>query len=227
MSNIGIALHFGDPRPGTALPAPAMFDAVRRAGFEYVQWRWTPGQDCEALRSALDAAGLKAIAGHAPLDDLEHADAISAWHALGAPDAAVDEDPAAPRPGDPAWEGYARRLRALAEAYEAAGLRLGYCPAPGRDAAAAHALAEFLLAEFDTAALVKAGCDPAEELRRSAGRAAILRLNPGAGDFDWGALFDAAEEADVEWYCRCVAPRAAEAFAAECAEAYQHLVESA
>ena len=213
MSNIGFAIHLPAPPRGPAIDArPALLTQIHEAGFRFVTWERSPACDPQQVRALLDDAGLKAVAG---CDTLAHFEedtgaALDFWAAIGAPDIALTGfDGAAPE----GWPTHARLLAALARRFDAYQFRLAI------DTAEAEALlavrttlgAESLCVQLDTGILEAAGVSAAETVRAFPDRCPVLRVGDlaedgrmglplGEGRLDWEGIFDAAEEAAVEWY---------------------------
>lgn len=173
MSNIGIAAHLGPLQNGGALD-PSALARVAAIGFEAVVCTLPEPAAAETMAAALRALRISPVALH-----MAGAQAVPAAygpadliHPGGAP-------PAPPPPGG--------RAVALPE------------PARLRAAAAAHCP----WIAIDPVALRAAGLDPAAILRAHAGRCPYVLLAPESFDnatVDWPNLFDAGEEAAVEWY---------------------------
>jgi len=230
VSNIGIALQLYTVREPAARDLHGTLRRCREAGFDYVQWSGMPDLMAPEIHDALEQAGLKAIAAHCAVEPLEQDfDAVVAfWRAIGVPDLAPGGMMDDCRDSIDAWRRGAARLDALGARLRDAGMRLSYhnhafeleCfPADPRarlDILYEETAPDRLYAEFDTAWLAVAGADPAAYIRKYAGRCPLLHVkdlapapdaagNPvftplGQGTLDWPAVFDAAEEAAVEWY---------------------------
>jgi sugar phosphate isomerase/epimerase len=189
------------------------------------------------VRTLLDDAGLKAVAG---CDSLAHFEedtgaALDFWSAIGAPDIALASSSAeitAP------WPTQARLLAALARRLGDYQFRLAIdTSSPEALDAVQHTLgAEALCVQLDSARLEAAGLSAAAMVRGFCGRCPVLRvadiagtragLPPGQGQLDWPSLFDAAEEAAVEWYTCSIDLTIADA-AGAAALSYAFLAENA
>lgn len=228
MSNIGIALQLFSSRAPDPDRLPELLGRLRETGFQFVQWSGVTGISAHEARAQLDAAGLKAISGQCPPEcfeeDLEGA--VRHWRTLGAPDVATGM-PDSLAAGREAWLTAAARLDRLGARLRAGGLRLS-CqhravemePFSGDNEARLDLLfrvagPDNLCAGLDTGWLAAGGADPADCIRRFAGRCPIVHVKdvapgrdvdgppvftvPGRGTLDWEDIFDAAEEAAVEW----------------------------
>lgn len=230
MSNIGIALQLYTVREPAAHDLPGTLRRCREAGFDYVQWSGMPELTAPRIRDALEQAGLKAIAAHCDVELLESDfEAIVAfWRTIGVPDLAPGGMMQECRDSLDAWRRGAARLDALGTRLRQAGMRLSYHnhafelehfagdPRTKLDILYEETAADCLYAEFDTAWLAAGGADPAAYIRKYAGRCPLLHVKDlaatpdaagkpvftplGQGVLDWPAIFDAAEEAAVEWY---------------------------
>jgi sugar phosphate isomerase/epimerase len=229
MSNTGIALQLYTLRDQMAENLSAALRLAREAGFRYVEWWSPAPLSPQAARAALDAAGLKAISMHVGLEQLTASpeEIIEACHVLGCPDYALGWVPPEHFASPAAWQAMTDHLCAAARRAAAAELRFSFhnhageaAPFPGGAAspldllrkAADHAP---ICAELDTAWLHAAGLCPEEAIRTWSGRCPLihakdLAARPAAADapcfavlgqgvLDWPAIFDAAEEAAVEW----------------------------
>jgi hypothetical protein len=162
----------------------------------------------------------------------------SSLHALRMSPVAVVLGAGDPAP-DPAWRGADRLLAGVAAAAESSGGPAGRSIAfPDGRLLAGGGLAPAGWVALDVAAAHAAGQDPAALLRQWAGRCpyVVLRLDgtapsadeaPAIGGFDaWADLFDAGEEAAVEWYV-VVAPPDAPDYLSILAHTHAHLVREA
>lgn len=229
MSNIGIALQLYTLRDEAAKNLEDTLKRVRDTGFDYVQWSGMPDLPPEKIRAMLDAAGLKAISGHYPLEDFEHNidDAVAYWHIVGAPDVAVGSMPKENHTDIRLWDLGAQRLEAIGAKLRSHNLRFSYhnhafelacfdgSTKTKLDRIFLHTRPVHVCTELDVAWLQVGGANPAEVVKQYAGRCPIIHVkdltadctedNPhfvplGTGVLDWEALFDAGEEAAVEWY---------------------------
>ena len=230
MSNIGIALQLYSLREAAARDLPGTLRRCRDAGFSYVQWSGMPHLPAAEIRTLLDDAGLKAIAGHAAVEDFEcdFEKTVQFWKTVGAPDIAPGSMMDDCRDTLDAWRRGVARLDALGARLRETGMRLSYhnhdfelqrFPGDERpllDILYATSCPDNVYAEFDTAWLALGGADPAGYIRRFPGRCPLLHVKDlapardeagapvftplGHGSLDWESIFDASEEAGVEWY---------------------------
>lgn len=230
MSNIGIALQLYTLRGPAADDLAGTLERARDCGFDFVQWSGMPDLPASEIRAYLDQAGLKAIAGHAPAEDFEKDfdAAVAHWQTIGAPDIAPGSMMADCQDSLDAWRRGAARLNALGARLREADMRLSYhnhafelktFPEDERcklDLLYEETDPENLYAELDTAWLHLGGVDPAEYIRKYVGRCPLIHLKDvakepdsdgkpvfvplGEGVLDWESIFDAGEEAAVEWY---------------------------
>jgi hypothetical protein len=87
----GIALQLYTLRDAAKKDLPGTLKKAREIGFQYVQWSGMPNLPAEKIREALDAAGLKAIAGHIALEPFETQfdESLRFWKTVGVRDLAV------------------------------------------------------------------------------------------------------------------------------------------
>jgi sugar phosphate isomerase/epimerase len=202
---------------------------VRDIGFEYVQWSGMPPLPANEIRQALDAAGLKAIAAHTPIEPFEEdlEAQVVFWKTVGVPDVAPGGMMGSCRGSLEAWIRGAERLDAVGANVREAGLRLSYHnhdwefeTFPGDDRRKLDILyeetgAQNLYAELDLGWTYAGGADPAEYLLKYKGRCPVvhakdMKAEPkkgesrfaelGRGALDWDSIFEAGAEAGVEWY---------------------------
>ena len=202
---------------------------VRDIGFEYVQWSGMPVLPADEIRQALDTAGLTAIAGHVSLEPFEEKlDAeVDFWKTIGALDVAPGGMMPGCRDSLEVWLEGARRLDAVGAKLRDAGMRLSYHnhdfefeTFPGDDRCKLDILyAETgpanLYAELDLGWCHAGGANPAEYIRKYAGRCPVVHAKDmkaapaegecrfaelGRGVLDWDAIFVAGADAGVEWY---------------------------
>jgi len=202
---------------------------IRDIGYEYVQWSGMPELPAEEIRRGLDEAGLKAIAGHASVENFEKdfAKELLFWKTVGVVHLAPGGMPGDARDSLEAWMRGAARLDKIGSALREAGIQYSYHnhafefeKFPGDD----RCKLDILLAatrpanlswECDTAWVHYGGEDPAAYLRKYAGRCPIIHIKDvardapedkpvftelGRGLLDWDAVLGAARDAGVEWY---------------------------
>ncbi len=229
MNGPGIALQLFTLRE----PAKKnLADTLRRArdtGFEYVQWSGMPDLPAAEIRAALDAAGLKAVAGHISVEAFEQdfKGALEHWTAIGVTDLAVGSMMADNRDTLEAWRRGAVRLDRLGARLREHGIRFSYHNhdfefAPFEedgdlrlDILFSETNPRHLYCEIDTAWVQVGGQSPGAYLRKYSGRCPVIHVKDlaadsapgrvrftelGRGVLDWPDVFRAAREAGVEWY---------------------------
>ena len=224
------ALQLYTLRDAAAKDLPGTLKKVREIGWEYVQWSGMPEKSAEECRAALDAAGLKCVAGHISVEAFEqdYAKELAFWQTLGATDIAPGGMMKDCQDSLEAWLGGARRLDALGAKLKLSGIRLSYHnhahelekfaddPRTKLDILYAATSPDHLCAEFDLAWLQVGGANPAEYIRKYPKRCPVVHAKDtaqkkklfggvvfcalGAGLLDWPAIFAAGKESGIEWY---------------------------
>jgi sugar phosphate isomerase/epimerase len=225
MSRKPAAVQLWTLRQEIAADLPAALRRVAEIGYQGVEaWfaNWPPA---EALKAALADSGLKVVGAHVPFVELRDGfDAVAAYHrALGNSDVAIPMIPEELRRGEDDWKLRVEEIAAIARRCKEAGLRLSYHNhamefeetvggVDAHDYIFATVGSDLLKAELDTYFIKHVGKDPAEYIRRYAGRGPLLHLKDeskdprfantevGSGTVDWDAVLSAAESAGVEWY---------------------------
>ena len=187
------------------------------SGFEFVETAGTCGLSPREFAARLDSAGLRAVAAHVGLDAVEGglSETEDMAKSLGAEWLVV------PWIGEDVyvegWGPFGERLGRIAENVLARGLRFAYHNhdfefriqdgRPGYEALW-EAAPETVEAELDVYWARHAGHDPAEWLRKLAGRVPLVhfkdgrdgRFTPvGEGELEWDPIVVAARTAGVEW----------------------------
>lgn len=228
MSNIGIALQLCSSSEPESGALPSLLGAFRASGFQFVQWTGLSALSAGDLRAALDTAGLKTIAGACPAEafDEDHEGAVRALRTLGAPDIASYLQ-CGPEAGPDAWLAAAARFGRLGARLREDGLRLSCLhraielePVSGHNETPLDILLrttgpDDVCVQWDTGWIAASGASPGDHIRARAGRCPIVHVKdlavpvtsgarpvftvPGQGVLDWDDVFDAVEEAAVEW----------------------------
>ncbi len=225
----GIALQLYTVREPAKRDLADTLGRVRQSGFQHVQWSGMPELEAEEIRACLDAAGLRAIAGHMAVEPFEadYDRALRFWQTLGVHDVAPGGMMEDCRATLEDWRRGAARLDTLGRRLREDGIRLSYHnhafefevfeddPRTKLDILFEETDPRHLFCELDTAWVQYGGRDPAEYIRKYAGRCPVIHVKDihpdgepgrhrftelGRGLLDWDAIFDAAEEAGVEWY---------------------------
>lgn len=229
MNNIGIALQLFTLRDAGAADLPGTLRRCREMGFDFVQWSGMPELTAAELRAVLDETGVKAVAGHDSIEAFEQDfdGRVAYWEALGTPDVAPGGMMGDCQGSLDAWFAGCARINTIGQRLAQAGMRLSYHnhafeletfegdPRAKLDILYEETDPEALFAELDTAWLHIGGVDPAEYIRKYAFRCPVIHVKDvaaepredggpqftalGDGVLDWDGIFDACEEAGVEW----------------------------
>ena len=223
-----IAIILYTVRDAAEQDLPGTLRRVRDAGFEYVQWSGMPELPALEICELLDDAGLTAIAGHYPAEPFEesYAAALKHWKRIGVKDVAPGMMMEECRDRLEKWLEGAERLESIGKQLREDGIRYSYhnhaveleClegdPRTKLDILYEKTDPKSLCAELDVAWLYIGGADPAETIRKYAGRCPVIHVKDtsskpgtkepvftalGRGNLDWEAIFAAAWEAGVEW----------------------------
>jgi sugar phosphate isomerase/epimerase len=190
---------------------------VSECGYRFVETAGLHGRSPEAYREELDRAGLRAIACHVGLPEVEDeldSNAATA-HTLGAEWLVVPWVPKGVYAGG--WAKFGERLGAVAAKVIKKGLKFAYHnhafefeeegDAPGYEHLWAGA-PETVESELDVYWAHYAGQDPSDWLRKLAGRVPLAHFKDGKDDkftpvgegvLDWKAIISAAELAGVQY----------------------------
>jgi sugar phosphate isomerase/epimerase len=202
---------------------------AREMGWQYVQWSGMPNLPAEKIRAALDTAGLKAIAAHTGVEPFEKdfEANVKFWKTVGVTDLGPGGMMNDCKASLKDWLSGARRLDDLGAKLRAAGLRLSYhnhafefekFPDDDRcklDILMESTRPENLKAELDLAWVFVGGADPAAYIRKYKGRCPVVHAKDvvrgkngkkqqfkplGQGELNWPEIFNAGDEAGIEWY---------------------------
>lgn len=196
---------------------PGTLAKVFDAGFMAVETAGTYGLSASGFRDELTKAGLKAVACHVGLSDIEDnlAETVQDAKSLGAEWLVV---PWVPKEAyAKGWADFGSRLGRAAERVIAKGMKLAYHNhafefepedgVPGFEVLWNNT-PETVEAEVDLYWAHYAGHDPSEWLRKLAGRVPLAHFKDGVGDkhmpagegdMDWASIIPAAKTAGVEW----------------------------
>jgi sugar phosphate isomerase/epimerase len=196
---------------------PGTLAKVAGIGYRFVETAGLHGRSPGEYRLELDRARLTAVACHVGLPEVEGglADSISMAATLGAHWLVVPWVPQGAYSGG--WDAFGKRLGRVAENVIKSGLRFAYHNhafefeledgTTGYERLWASA-PETVEAELDVYWADHAGNDPADWLRRLAGRVPLAHFKDGKdgrftavgeGTLDWGEIVKAANTAGVEY----------------------------
>ena len=183
---------------------------------------WPPAEQLKAI--AADA-GLTVVSAHVAFLELrDQLDTVLDYHGrLGNTSLAVPNIPADLRASEDDWKQRVEEITTIARVCTEAGFRLAYHNhadefeatvngADAHDYIFASIPPEVLNVQLDTYFIKAVGKDPAEYIRRYAGRGPLLHIKDqsakpdvmnteiGAGTIDWDSVFAAADASGVDWY---------------------------
>jgi sugar phosphate isomerase/epimerase len=195
--------------------------AIGYAGVEfagYAEWK------ASELKSLLAKLNLRPAGGHVPIEQLERdLDAVIQFSLeLGNPYVVCPWIPRERRKDKADWVAIAELFNSIGEKCSGNGLTFCYHnhsfefekfdDAYALDLLFGATSPELVKAELDTYWIKHGGADPAEYLKRYAGRCPLVHLKDmaddeersfaevGQGILDWEGIFEAAEAGGVEWY---------------------------
>ncbi|MFV0401449.1 MAG: sugar phosphate isomerase/epimerase family protein [Oscillospiraceae bacterium] len=194
---VGIAMYTIHRDIGDDLSAT--FSALREMGYDSLEFYGDPhSYDPKAVKEALAASGLALTGWHVEWSMLQP-DRLEATlarlGAAGCPAAIVsclggkwEVNHSHAEECREIWEGYARRMNELAPILESAGMRLGYHSHNHEfelnyDGKRVHdilfeALSPSVIIELDSGCCIQGGGNPAQVIRKNAGRDMFLHLKP-------------------------------------------------
>ncbi|HEY3322639.1 MAG TPA: sugar phosphate isomerase/epimerase [Planctomycetota bacterium] len=224
----GIALQLYTLRDPAKADLPGTLKKVADMGWKYVQWSGMPGlKSAEAIREALDKAGLQAIACHCSVEEFEKSfdERVKYWKTVGVKfvgPGGMMKDCSANLDG---WKKGAQRFDELGAKLRTVDMRLTYHnhagefqkfpddPRTKEDILLELTKPENVFAEFDIAWVAIGGADPAAYIRKYKGRCPTIhakdmvmdgkksKFTPlGKGSLKWDDIFAAGKESGIEWY---------------------------
>jgi sugar phosphate isomerase/epimerase len=196
---------------------------VADAGYRAVELAGTAGMAPADLRAALDTVGLRAVSAHVRLDDLRRPaqDLLAQLQPLGCSYAALAWLPAEERGSVEGTKRLAELLNEWSRTFQTRGIRFGYhnhdfefAPLGSTtmfELLTAETDPDLVFFELDVYWATYAGLDPAELIRRYAGRLPLLHMKDmragdrsfapvGTGVLKWHAIVEAARAAGTEWF---------------------------
>lgn len=208
-------------RDAAANDLDGTLNALADMGIRWVELAGTYGLPPEDLRAILDKYGLAVCGSHIGLQRLEEDldGVIAEQNTLGNPNVVLPW--VGPADYAEGWDALARRVTPIAEKLLKAGLSFSYHnhnfefamqgEQTGYDVFFATAPAETVLAEIDVYWVMFAGYDPAEYIRKYAGRQNIVHWKDGKkgekpaftaggeGDVPWDEVIEASKLCGAEW----------------------------
>ncbi len=172
---------------------PGVLRQLKAMGYDGVEFAGFYGHTAEEVAAMLEETGLKAVSSHVPFADIrKDPEAVIADHkAIGTPYIAVPYLAGEDRPGTPGFAGTIRDVRAFGEKCRAEGIQLLYhnhdfefvtvSGMYGLDFLYDAIEADVLATELDVCWVKYAGVDPAEYIRKYAGRCPVVHLKDYVG----------------------------------------------
>ncbi|MCS7308850.1 MAG: sugar phosphate isomerase/epimerase [Armatimonadetes bacterium] len=221
MAKFGIALQTYTVREEMARDFKGTLQKIAEMGYPAVQLSDTGGMSIEEARNFLESLGLTVFGGHFGLEQLEkNLDSVlQLARGLDMEYIVVPWLAEELRRDADGWKGVAQRMNAIGQKVVDAGFVFGYHNHSfefqrfdgkyGLDILMENTDPQLVQLELDTYWVKHGGEDPAEYIRKYAGRVPLLHLKDmaqdgsfaevGYGILDWDSIFRAAEEAGVKW----------------------------
>lgn len=224
MSSIPFALQLYTVRDHLEKDTPATLRRVKDIGYDYVELAGIGMYGPREYNQMLSDAGLQAISGHFPFDDVvkNTGAVIETVHALGLRYAVVPWLGGELCPDRNAWIAAAKAMNEAGARFRHADIALCYHNHAHEferdngqyildilfESSDAHNLA----AELDTYWVKFGGADPAQYIAQYSGRVPLLHLKDmtggdsrtfaemGRGIINWTPILQAAAKAGVQWY---------------------------
>lgn len=223
MARIPVALQLYTVRDETAKDFLGTLEKVARMGYEGVEFAGTGGLTASELKKALEDLGLKPAGSHVGIDQLKgNLDAAIEYNLeIGNKYVVCPYMPEDMRGSASQWRETAKVLSEIGAKCKERGLVLCYHNHAfefqkfdgqyGLDILYEASDPDCLKAEIDTFWVKFGGEDPAEYIRKLAGRCPLIHLKDmgedgktfkevGEGIMDFQAIFKASEESGVQWY---------------------------
>lgn len=223
----GIALQLYTMRDPAKKDLVGTLKKCREMGWEAVQWSGMPNLPAEKIREALEAADLKIVACHVPMEPFEKNfdKEVQFWKTVGCKDIAPGGMMNDCKKDLQAWLNGCKRLDAIGGKLKEVGMRLSYHnhtfelekfpDDPRRKLDILMETAPNVNMELDVAWCFEAGVDPAAQLLKYKGRCPVIHMKDlippkngkkfqfqplGKGEVPLKEVIKAGHEAGVEWY---------------------------
>ena len=222
MSAIPIALQLYTVRGETERDFAGTLAKVARIGYTGVEFAGYGGLTAAELKTLLDDLGLKAAGGHVGLHEFENdLNAVLDYHSsIGNTIIAIPYLDESLRKDAASWKNLAIKFTDIGRKCAERGITLcyhnhdfefkNYDGVFGFDLLYGNSDPQFLQAELDLYWIKKGGQDPAEYVRKFAGRAPLLHIKDmdtqgdfaefGEGIIDWDPIFAIADHSGTKWY---------------------------
>lgn len=195
MKTLPVGLQLYTVRDEMEKSVPETFAAVKAMGYDYVETAGLFGYSYEGFKAELDKAGLKAVSAHIPLDELIEniEELVDGYKIIGVECIAVPYLPAGKRPGDPIFDDLLKEFDRIGAVCESKGITLVYHNHDFEFVKmenGKYALdnmydtipANHLQTELDTCWVKIVDEDPAEYIRKYAGRCPVVHLKDFVGE---------------------------------------------
>lgn len=199
---------------------------VKKMGYDGVQLSGVIELDGKETKEILDGEGLVAVATHISIDAMENnTEAVIERHqGMNCKYAAIGGYFPKEEWTEQLWLNFIARYNAIAKKFEGSGIKIGYHNHSHEFALAGGRRPQDMLMagldpvntwiEIDTYWVAHGGADPAEYIRRAAGRIPCVHfkdmmITPGReqnmteigdGNLNWPAIVEACRYAGVKWY---------------------------
>jgi sugar phosphate isomerase/epimerase len=225
MKTLPVAVQVYSVREDAAADFPGTMKKLKAMGYDGVELAGLYGLSPKQIRTALDDAGIKAISAHVPFEEMQDdiGKVIENYTLIGCRFIAVPWLGESLRPGTAGFGAVVDDIARFGAACRAKGITLLYhnhdfefARMPdgrfGLDTIFSDVPADLLQTELDTGWIRFSGQDPAEYIRKYAGRAPIVHLKDyamidgklvyqpvGSGVLDVSAILEASVQAGSRW----------------------------
>lgn len=189
MSKLPVAVQVYSVRDDAQADFAGTMKKIKAMGYDGVELAGMYGQSAQQIRAILDQLGLVCISAHVPYQEMttDIDRVVSDYKTMGCEYIAIPYLGEGERPGDAAFAGVIENIRIFGAKCKAAGITLLYhnhdfefIRLPngeyGLDDLYTQVSADLLQTEIDTCWVKVAGEDPAQYIRKYAGRCPVVHL---------------------------------------------------